>query len=71
MRRFKLYREVDVSGISGTGNVAEGVEFSDKSVVLRWCILPQLCSVNFYASIEAVEKIHGHEGNTRIDWIDD
>lgn len=25
MRRFRLYREVDISGVSGTGIVAEGI----------------------------------------------
>lgn len=35
MNRFELVRDVDVTGISGTGVVAEGVEFSDGTVALR------------------------------------
>ena len=36
MRVFALIRDVDVSGVSGTGVVAEGVQFSDGTCVLRW-----------------------------------
>ena len=36
MRLFKLQRKVDCSGVSGTGVVAEGVEFDDGQVALRW-----------------------------------
>lgn len=34
MRRFELHREEDVSGVSGTGVVAEGVAFSDGRVLM-------------------------------------
>jgi hypothetical protein len=37
MRRFCLFREEDVSGVSGTGVVAEGVVFSTGKAVLSWC----------------------------------
>lgn len=36
MRPFHFQRVEDESGTSGTGIVAEGVEFSDGSVVLHW-----------------------------------
>jgi hypothetical protein len=35
-RPFVLRRLVDETGVSGTGVVAEGVEFSDGTVALRW-----------------------------------
>jgi hypothetical protein len=38
MRLFSLVRDEDVSGISGTGPIAEGVEFTDGSVALRWLV---------------------------------
>lgn len=67
-RRFVLYRRVDVTGISGTGVVAWGVLFPDGKVATRWNGYPaQTCS---FDSIEDVETIHGHEGNTRVVWID-
>jgi hypothetical protein len=35
-RRFELHRDTDITGVSGTGVVAEGVAFSDGVVALRW-----------------------------------
>lgn len=68
MRRFELHRDVDATGVSGTGIVAEGVWFSDGTVAMRW--LSDTASTVFYSTIQAVEKIHGHGGLTRIVWLD-
>lgn len=68
MRRFLLHRREDASGVSGTGYVAEGIEFSDGSVVMRWRFDDG--ATNFYRSIKDVERIHGHEGRTEIEWVD-
>lgn len=68
MRRFQLERDTDVSGISGTGTVADGVEFPDGTVVIRWRGERQ--STVVWPGIEDVEAIHGHGGATRIVWVD-
>lgn len=68
MRRFYLHRQEDVTGVSGTGRVAEGVVFSTGWVALTW--LTAVNSLVFYPSIENVEKIHGHGGQTLIVWED-
>ncbi len=68
-RRFVLERFEDESGVSGTGIVAEGVEFSDGAVALRW--RSSLKSLAFYESIRVVEAVHGHGGKTRIVYLDD
>ncbi len=68
MRRFNLVRAVDATGISGTGNVAHGVQFEDGSCVMRW--LTSTRSTVFYDSIEDVIIIHGHLGQTVVEWID-
>lgn len=68
MRTFKTVRTHDVSGVSGTGVVTEGVEFTDGTVVLKW--LTNTSSTAFYDSIEDVIAIHGHEGSTTIQWDD-
>jgi hypothetical protein len=68
-RRFELYRDVDPSGVSGTGIVAEGVEFTDGKVALRWCS-EWPTTVVFDRGIDSVEEIHGHNGHTRIVWLD-
>lgn len=64
MRTFKLVRDEDITGISGTGEVAEGVEFTDGTVVLRWKGVQ--ASTVVWKSIYDVEIIHGHGGKTRI-----
>lgn len=68
-RRLVLRRLVDVSGVSGTGVVAYGVQFPDGSVVLRWDT--KVRSTVFYDSIEDVEAITGHGGSTVIEWTDE
>lgn len=65
MRKFWLERDVDVSGISGTGVVAEGIIFSDGVCVVRWNSGPHMSTV-VWPSIDDVVAIHGHGGATRI-----
>lgn len=64
MRKFWLMREVDETGVSGTGRVAEGVVFSNGWCALTW--LTVHTSVAFYPGIDTLEAIHGHHGATRI-----
>lgn len=70
MKRFELHRTTDVSGISGTGTVAEGVAFTDGTVVLRWKTEWPTSVVFHDRGIEAVQAVHGHGGATRIVWLD-
>lgn len=64
MRAFKLVRNTDVSGISGVGIVAEGVEWSDGEVTLRW--LGAHPTTEDLQSVGDVLYIHGHQGATAI-----
>jgi hypothetical protein len=66
LRIFKLIRDVDVSGVSGTGVVAEGIEFSDGSVAIRW--LSRWASTVTWASVHDAMHVHGHDGLTRLEW---
>jgi hypothetical protein len=66
MRPFHLVREVDVSGVSGTGIVAEGVEFTDGRVALRW--LTATPSTALWDSIDQARAVHGHGGHTTVRW---
>ena len=68
MRRFVFERFEDVGGMSGTGDVVEGVEFSNGWVALTW--RTHLTSVCFYPNIKTAVAIHGHEGRTRLRWVD-
>ena len=69
MTRFFLNRSEDVSGVSGTGRVCEGVQFHDGQVVISW--FGKYHSVEVWPSIEAAIAIHGHGGRTAVEWIDD
>lgn len=69
MRRFQLHRSEDITGVSGTGIVAEGVQFTSGQVVMTW--LTDLSSTVIYPSIISTIAIHGHGGATRIVWLDE
>jgi hypothetical protein len=64
MKTFKLVRDEDVTGISGTGVVAEGVEFTNGKVAMSW--LTEHTSTTVFDGLHDVELIHGHNGSTRI-----
>lgn len=67
-RMFVLYRHRDISGVSGTGVVAEGVQFSDGSVALRWPGITPSTAV--WPNLEAVIAVHGHSGATEVRWLE-
>jgi hypothetical protein len=64
VKTFEMIRDVDHSGISGTGKVAEGVVFSDETCCMRW--LTNYSSTAFYLSLDDLIAIHGHNGDTRL-----
>lgn len=68
-RRFHLVRNQDISGVSGTGIVAEGTLFSNNKVVIAWT--GHHTSIAVYDSLAECQAIHGHEGATVVDWLDD
>ncbi len=67
-RRFHLARRVDVSGVSGVGWVAAGVQFPDGTVVMRW--LTEHRSTVVWADLESAMRVHGHDGATVVEWVD-
>lgn len=67
-RRFHLDRTEDVTGVSGTGRVAEGFVASDGKVALRW--LSACGSWVLYDNADALLQVHGHHGATKIVWDD-
>ncbi len=68
MRRFVLIRVEDLTGVSGTGEVAEGAVFSSGMAVIHWLREPYAMGV--YQTLEDVISIHGHEGRTQLQFID-
>ena len=83
-RRFHLYRRSDVSGVSGLGKVAEGIEWSDGTVAVRWLTVgtakandPDIGrrvkvkpTTVIHDDIASVIGIHGHNGATEVVWDD-
>ena len=69
-RRFELQRDDDPTGISGTGRIAEGVEFSDGVVCLRWLTEWPSSVVHYERGMASVEAVHGHDGKTRIVFLE-
>lgn len=67
-RRFRLLRNADESGVSGTGYVAEGVQFTDGTCILHWTSVTPCTAI--YRSPVELTHIHGHGGKTEIVWID-
>lgn len=68
-RRFHLVRLEDLTGISGTGVVAEGCHFSNQKCVLSWVTKYQ--SVAVYDDIFELINVHGRDGKTIVRWVDE
>jgi hypothetical protein len=67
-RLFTLQRDEDVTGVSGTGTVAHGVQWPDGTVAMRW--LSNTASTVLWHSIADAIAVHGHDGRTRVVWAD-
>lgn len=61
---FRLVRQLDASGVSGTGHVADGVTFADGATVLRWRGLHPTTTV--FECLDDLIRIHGHGGTTHV-----
>jgi hypothetical protein len=72
-RTFRIYREDDVSGVSGTGFVCEGVIFSDGHAAIHWTGSPYPTTTPHPDGLESVMYIHNHKGagGARIVWDDE
>lgn len=64
---FYLQRDKDISGVSGVGNVADGVEFANGMCALSFHSEYPHCNV--YANMRALLEVHGHEGATKIVFV--
>ncbi|MFF5778131.1 hypothetical protein ACFY7Y_14420 [Streptomyces virginiae] len=67
-RRFHLFRHADVSGVSGTGIVADGILWPDGTASLRW--RGERPSSVHWDRIADAKAVHGHGGATEIVWDD-
>lgn len=63
-----MQRQIDSTGMSGTGRVAEGCQFPNGWCALTWN--SPFVTVGAYPNIEVVVHLHGHGGNTKVVWDD-
>ena len=78
IRRFKLFRASDASGVSGVGEILEGVEFTNGKVVVSWLTdrvgsKHGVSSQGFYNCFDDFYFIHckSHPNNgSLIKWLD-
>jgi hypothetical protein len=68
-RRFFLQRDRDVSGVSGTGIVADGIQFNGGPCLMKW--RGRLSGMEILPDMDTLIAIHGHEGATYIVWVDE
>jgi hypothetical protein len=70
MRRFGLRRHHDVSGVSGEGWVAEGVQWTDGEATIHW-LSEYPTTTSHPRGMESIERVHCHEGASEVIWYDD
>jgi len=73
-RLFRMVRQEDESGFSGTGHVLTGVVFENGKTVIQWVSVEDKQSIAIYPSYEIFKHFHidGHPDNkTTIQWLDE
>ncbi|CAG0948017.1 hypothetical protein ANRL1_04830 [Anaerolineae bacterium] len=63
MKIYDLMRADDTTGISGTGRVAQIVEFESGKVAVAWCADGRPQSVAVYNNLDEAKIVHGHSGS--------
>lgn len=64
MKTFFLQRDIDISGVSGTGIIAHGVILPSGKVVMEW--ITTHGSIAIYENINEVQVLHAHKGTTHL-----
>ena len=72
MRRFIIVRTDDPTGMSGTGVIGEGIQFTNGSCAYRF-VKTDFVIESFAPNVHSIEALHSHlfQDPTEIVWIDD
>lgn len=72
-RTFRIFRDEDISGVSGTGFIVEGAVFSDGHAVTHFTGSKYPTTTAYPEGLDAVLWIFNHKGagGARIVWDDD
>ena len=68
-RQFYLVRHKDLTGKSGEGIIAEGIQWSGGTAELHW-LTDWETFVHWPGGVEEILAVHGHEGATVARWLD-
>lgn len=68
MKYFRLIRNVDIHGNSGTGCVFTGVIFKSGKAVYMWS--SEIGTVTVADSITQIENLHEHSGKGKVEIFD-
>lgn len=63
---FEVYRFEDVTGVSGTGTVMEGIVLSDGSALTAWVNSPVKTCTYWPGGLDEIKRIHGHDGKSVV-----
>jgi len=58
IRTFTVYREDDITGVSGTGVVIEGVKLATGQAVIHWLYPPPRGGIAIFDSMDDFVKVH-------------
>lgn len=64
LKQFYLNRTDDISGVSGTGIIGQGVILPSGRVVMEWTTKHK--SIAIYDSIDKIQVLHAHKGTELI-----
>lgn len=70
IRAFYLVRHEDKSGLSGTGIVAEGVQWAGGSCDLHW-LTEWETFAHWPGGLDHILAVHGHQGATVVRFLDE
>lgn len=68
IKTYKLVRNKDVTGVSGTGIVGFIAELPSGRCVLEW--ISNHPTITIFNNIKEIELIHGHDGKSVIKCIE-
>jgi len=69
LKVFRMIRQKDISGVSGTGHVLDGVVFDDGTTVVKW--LSNHSSISVFKTYDDFKAIHitPHPENNTVEDI--
>ena len=66
-RIFNLVREVDSTGLSGTGIVAQGIQFDNGNVVVCWLL--NISSIVLFENLEDFKSVSCSHSRSEVKFI--